>query len=389
MSSGQTRQRPLVGIVGGYGAAGHAVATHLSASGRVRLRIGGRDGSRAAAARRELGDGAEALAVDAYDPDSLAAFCRGCSVVAHTGGASYQVQDRVAVAALAAGAEYVDSGGDLPLLRRLEALDLAAAGRRALVTAGMMPGLSGLLPRWLAETEFARIDALTVYIGVVDHLSPAGAVDYLLSLAERDAESQAAWIGGAKVARALSPRADVVLPPFPGRVSVFPYLSYEAERCARQLGITDVRWHSVFDQGGNMIAALSRLQGAMAGQTDLAAAGRELQLAAELDLFGRRPYQLMVFEATGPDRVTAAERTRTLTVRSHSAAVLTGTVCGLAALSLLDGTIAPGSWLAAEALDPAELVAALRATPALSCLAVRDGPCPPRDEAVLVDEGAL
>src|SRR5205814_581779 len=139
-------------------------------------------------------------------------FCAGCTVVVCAGAASYQVVDRVARAALAAGADYVDAGGDLPLLHRLEPLELAGTGRRALVTAGMMPGLSGLLPRWLAATRFAAATRLTAHIGVVDHLTAAGAVDYLLSLRDRERESQAAWQDGRRVAGALTPTPDVRIP---------------------------------------------------------------------------------------------------------------------------------------------------------------------------------
>jgi hypothetical protein len=378
--------RPLIGIVGGYGAVGRSVVAHLGGSGRVRLRVGGRDGDRAADLVGEIGDAAEAMTVDAYDPESLARFCAGCSVVVHSGGASYQVQDRVAVAASLAGADYVDSGGDLPLLRQIQARDMPA-GCRALVTAGMMPGLSGLLPRWLAGAGFERIDALTGYIGIVDQLSPAGAIDYLLSLGERDSESQAAWIGGRKVMRALSPQADIALPYFPGRVSMFPYLSYEAERFALQMAVPEVRWYSVFDQGGNMVAALGRLQAAMTGQSDLAEAGLELRLAADLDLVGRQPYQLMVFEATGTDAETATERTRTLMVRSRSASALTGTVCALSVLSVLDGCVPYGANLAAESLDPDRIVRALRDAGAFTSFTLRDGPYVQEND--LVDEGAL
>ncbi|MEE3922525.1 methyltransferase [Micromonospora sp. BRA006-A] len=100
----------------------------------------------AALVRDRLGGAGEAVAVDVYDRDSLARFCAGCRLVVCAGGASHQVLDRVAVAALAAGADYVDAGGDEPLYDRLAGRDLAAQGRVALVTAGMMPGLSGLLP---------------------------------------------------------------------------------------------------------------------------------------------------------------------------------------------------------------------------------------------------
>jgi saccharopine dehydrogenase-like NADP-dependent oxidoreductase len=182
----------LVGVVGGYGAVGGAVARQLhqwfAGSGvDGRLRIGGRrlDGAQRLVSGELAGQG-EAMTVDVYDDEALRRFCTGCRVVVNASAASYLVVDRVATAALAAGADYVDAGGDCPLFDRLVPLGLADTGRRALVTAGMMPGLTGLLPRWLAGLGYRKVRRLIAYVGVMDRLTPAGAVDYLLSLRGRD-----------------------------------------------------------------------------------------------------------------------------------------------------------------------------------------------------------
>lgn len=377
-----------VGVVGGYGAVGSAVVRrlHRVLGPGYRLRVGGR---RLAAAeelvRRERAGGGEAMAVDVYDDEALRRFCAGCRLVVNASAASYLVVDRVARAALAAGADYVDAGGDLPLLDRLTPLGPAGAGRTALVTAGLMPGLTGLLPRWLAATEFRRPRRLVAYVGVMDRLTPAGAVDYLLSLRTRDEESQAVWQDGRRVTRAAAALTDVELPFFPGRVTAYPYLGYEAQRLAVDLGLTEVRWHAVFDGGASMMATLSRLQGAMAGESDLRAAARELAAAAELDMFGKRPYQLLVFELTGTGPA-GDEHTRTLVLRSTDTSEITGTVCALAAAQVLAGRVPPGAHLAAEGLAGAELVEALRATGVVRAFDLFDGVAA---DAATVEEGVL
>lgn len=376
----------LVGVLGGYGAVGSATARLLRERGDVTLRIGGRDPDRAARfVSDDLGGAGEAIAVDVYDEEALARFCDGCRLVVNAGAPSYLTVDRVARAALAAGADYVDAGGDCPLFDRLVGTDLAGDGRRALVTAGMMPGLSGLVPRWLAAQGFARVTRLTAYIGVMDRLTPAGAVDYLLSLGEREAESQAVWLGGRRVRRQATPLADVELPFFPGRVTAYPYLGYEGERLARQLGIDELAWYSVFDGGASMMATLSRLQGAMSGESDLTAAAAELASAAELDMFGRDPYQLMVFEAHG-EATGGGDVSRTCVVRSEDTSRLTGTVCALATIAVLQGRVRPGVWFAAEGLDPAWVVDELRSTGAVRAFELYDGPA---DVVSALEEGVL
>jgi hypothetical protein len=325
------------------------------------------------------------MAVDVFDPAALRRFCAGCRLVVNASAASYLVADRVARAALAAGADYLDAGGDHPLYDRLAPLGLARSGRRALVTAGMAPGLTGLLPRWLAGQGFARVHRLVGHVGVRDRLTPAGAVDYLLSLAGRDRESQAVWRDGRRVPRGAGVLADVGLPFFPGRVTAHPYLGYEAERLAAGLGLAELRWYTVFDGGGAMLATLGRLQAAMSGEGDLAAAARELAAAAELDMFGREPYQLMVFElaGTGPG---GGPVTRTLVVRSADTSILTGTVCALAGRQVLAGQVPAGSHFAAEALAPAALVAALRGSGAVRGFDLFDGAAA---EVAAAEEGAL
>jgi hypothetical protein len=361
------RARPI-GIVGGHGAVGRVVARLLHLRGLGPLRIGGRH---VEVARRfaspELSP-AELMTVDVLDADSLARFCRGCRVVVNCAGPSYQILDRVARAALDVGAAYVDPGGDDPTFERLVTSSTRRVERAVVLSAGMMPGLSGLLPRWLAEQGFDRVTRLAAYVCTRDHLTRAGAVDYLLSLGGRFGESLAEWRHGARVSRALEPLSDLDLPFFPNRVTAHPFLSRETERVARALALEAARWYNVFE-GGHMVVALGRLQGAMTGQADLAHAAAELSRAAELDLFGHAPYQLFVLHLDGTD--AGGHCSRTLVLRATSVYVLTGAVAALAA-ELADGSIPAGVHYAADILPAERVVAELRRTPAVVTFEVHE-----------------
>src|SRR5207302_8403929 len=96
------------------------------------------------------------------DPRSLADFCEGCRVVVNCAGPSSVIGDRVARAAFAAGADYVDVAGERAL--HAQAVGLPA-GRTALPGAGMMPGLSELLPRVLAHDHPRRTAHLRAWCG--------------------------------------------------------------------------------------------------------------------------------------------------------------------------------------------------------------------------------
>jgi len=375
---------PVIGLVGGYGAVGRATARLLRSWGGVRMRLGGRNPATAEEfIRNELGGGEEAAALDIYDPAALAGFCAGCSVVVNCAGPSYRVLDRVARAAFAAGADYVDPGGDEPLHHRLAGLELAKAGRTAVLTAGMMPGLSGILPRWLARQGFGRSRKITAYVGGRGRLTPVSAADYLLSLAAAASDSLAAWRAGARVARALEPLTDAALPFFPPGVTAYPFLSAETERVARALKLDEVSWYNVFE-GGHMLAALGRLQGATAAREDLSAGIAELSQAAELDLFGKDPYQLFMLRMEG-ETEDCSPLSRTVMLRAVDAHELTGTITAFAVALVLERKVAPGLHFAAEALDP-DIVDRLPGTPAVTAMELMD--TVPGAE-VLLEEGAL
>jgi hypothetical protein len=366
-----------IGIVGGYGAVGRATARLLSARGRGELRIGGRHPELARRfVDRELGGRAEVAAVDAEDGAGLAAFCADCRLVVNCAGPSYRVLDRVAGAAFAAGADYVDPGGDEPLYRRLADLG-EASGRTAVLSAGMMPGLTGLLPRWLAAQGFDRPTRLTAYVGTWDHFTPAAAADYLISIGHGHGAPRAAWRQGGRAPAALEPRRRTELPFFPGRVDVYPYLSPEAERLARALDLVDLSWYHVFD-GDATLAVLGRLRGP-AGR-DLDAAARELARAVELDLFGRRPHQLFVYHLEG--ETAGRPKALTLVFRGRDTYELSGLVCALAVEAVLGCAVGAGLHYASAALAPGA-VDRLRESPAVAAIEVLDAD--PRDGFALED----
>jgi hypothetical protein len=110
----------------------------------------------------------------------------------------------------------------------------------------------------------------------------------------------------------------------------------------------------------------------MRGESDLVAAADELTRAAALDLFGREPFQIMLFEVTGSHEGVPA--TRGLVLRGHDTYALTGLASALATLDVLEGRIEPGIHFASTVLDPAAVFEALRASPAVTTFEVFEAP---------------
>jgi hypothetical protein len=351
-----------VGVLGAGGRVGRLVAEALADDG-ITVRPG---------ARRPdlLGAAPGVPAVDAGSPDELSRFCTGCHVVVNCAGPSYRWSATVARAAVAAGAAYVDVGGDDDLLARL-----AAAPVPVLLGAGQSPGLSGLLPRWLHARADGPVQGLRMFAGGLERFTPAAAADMVASLHDSYGQALAAWRGGRTVQRALTPLDDVDLAPFPGRVTAHPFLTGEGRRTAGALGVTDGDFYNVFAgrRTLDVLNALAAQQGA-----DPLVAGVRLIRAAEADLAGRRPYQFMVVELR--DR----RGWRTLTLGAADGYLLTATVAVAAVTAVLRGGVAPGGRYAADALDPDDVVDLLATRGACTVFEVTAGP---RGSAV--DEGVL
>lgn len=365
MSVGRQSTGP-VAVVGAYGGAGEAAVRRLDQWAIGPLRLGGRDCGRATALAKSLTVPATGDAVDAADPADLDRFCAGAAVVLNCAGPAYRIGDRVAAAAARAGTGYVDAAGDDAFRSTLTGAGWPRPpGWPAVISAGVQPGLTGLLPRYAAAGMPGRVTRLLAYVGGRDRFTHAAAADYVTTGAEFG-EPLAAWRHGARVPRALAPLVGVPLPFFPEPVTAQPYLSGETERVARDLGLDEVDWYSVFT-GQHVLAALRQ------PDADRSRMAERLRRAADLDLFGRSAYQLLVLELTG----TAS---RTVVLRGTGASALTGAVAAVAVRAVLAGAVPPGVHHAAEVLDPAESVALLTAGPAIVDLATYERPVTAAEE---------
>lgn len=377
-------------VLGGYGDVGHEASRawlrlRALSGADARLRIGGRDlqaarecAERLRVSASESGRAArtitiEAMAVDLFDAESLRAFVGGSRAVLNCAGPSHRIGDRVARATLAAGADYIDAAGDDALHALLDPADYQSSGRRALLSAGMQPGLSALLPRWLA-THLPRPLRLTSYLGLNDRFTAVAADDYLHGAADGNSEPLAAWRDRGRRAGASRRQRDTTLPFFNGPVAVLPYLNREGERLARVLNLRDGDWHSAIE-GRHVLAAFDRAH-ALPREEAIAL----LRHASALDLAGRRPTATLLCQLDGENSSVS------VLLRAPGNAALSGGFAAVAVQAALSESIAPGRHYAAMAMDPAGSLQALRDCGAVEVLNRFDGPLPCE---ALTEEGAL
>lgn len=342
----------VIGLVGAYGSVGRQVALLLADA--CQLRLGGRDARQAEQLnQQQLRGRAEVRAVDLWDDQSLTAFCTGCQLVINCAGPSYRILDRVARAALAAGADYLDVGGDDPLHQRLQGR--LPVGRRVLLSAGMLPGLSGLFPQVLAS-RFQEVRALRCYAGGLGRLSATAAEDFLLSLGNGFGQAQFGWSAGRAVRLAASAAHGLQPDWLPGvAVQAVPYLSTEQQRLFSDLQVASGQGFNLFE-GGQLAAALQRIQGSDPKTRHSAQNIAALVQASALDVAGRTPYQVLAVEVEGV-RDGRLQRARGW-LRGSDGSRLTGSVAAFCALHWAQ--LPTGLHYAAQVLDAAACLEQVR-----------------------------
>jgi hypothetical protein len=356
----------VVGVLGGSGAVGKVAVDRLAAYGLGPLRVGARDLERVAQVCAALpGVAATPVRADLTDPKSLREFCAGCRVVVNCAGPSYRVLDTVARTALAAGADYVDAAGDIVAIEALAShAEDRLADRVAVFSAGLMPGLSGLLPRLLAEQ--GPLSRLDLFVGGAAAIGPLSAVDALLTRGPKFGVALAAWREGRIVPGALAPLRSIVLPGFKGRVQAWPFLSVEASRLAAELRVAELRNYTVY-----VTDAIPRaLAAAWADDTEpIERHVAALVAAADADIAATGPYYTMLFQAV--PRRHAPGRARRLILHTPDSYALSGVVAAATAREVLSGRIGPGAHLAAEVLSPKEVLALLDDDPLVTGVELR------------------
>lgn len=309
-----------IGVIGGYGSVGRQTVAQLRAWGLGPITVAGRDPSRSD------------VVLDASDPDSVRRCCASVRLLVNCTASS--PADRAALAATAAscGVPTVDPGGDEPVHDLL-------AGRSVpvpvVLSAGMWPGLTGLLPRLLDAAPGSR---LVSFVGGLDRFSLGAAADYLQVVNDSAGRTLAMWRNGSRVQRAGGQPGTGEVPYFPATATGVAYLSPELERLAARLDVAELAFFVVFP-GAHLRETLAA---AGAGAVDASAVVR----ASELDLFGRSRFQRLVVQLRSEPSVP------TIVLSGQGSSELTGATAALTALAVLEGGVVPGVHFAADVLDP-------------------------------------
>jgi short subunit dehydrogenase-like uncharacterized protein len=327
------RQRVL--IAGGSGVFGRLLARELLTTTSVDLILAARGLPGVEAACRELGapNRTSAIVLDLGDPDSLTRAARGCVAVACAAGPFQELSLGLPMAAVRAGAHWVDiSDVERWVVPLLDDTTLDAAARRASVAVipglSTVPTLSGALARWGRErVQGAERARVTLFIG------------------NRNARGAGAIASAMSEGFRLPTRVDL---PF-GRYLTYLGRSPDTELLRRDLGL-DAEFRVALEWGlaGLFVSGVGRIWSRLGVRARAQVAGLLSTMSRPFGRFGSEGGCLQVeLWEEGNRRMSLAALSR-----DQRLAIVP---CAMALQSLLEdelperGVMHPAEWLSPEA----------------------------------------
>jgi saccharopine dehydrogenase (NAD+, L-lysine forming) len=345
-------------IAGGYGLVGSRIAAELAVDYPGRVIVAGRDLARAQALAAALGQGVRGRALDVSAPASIAAALDGVGLVM---SCIDQPGRLLLHAAIERGLGYTDIAPRLVELGRgaaFEKIDAAAqaSGARLVLGSGLVPGISNLMARALAQ-RLGGADTIetSLLLSASDATGPAS-MDYFLQELVMPFDIHVHGLD--RPARAFSEPRLVCFPaPLGERTAyLFPFSdqvlyprTMGAHTALTRLAIEPrpVAWllATLVRTGAAHLVASKPVRQAIArrrsGHADGASANTVFALSVEVTHGGQTGQATLL----GPHQAQAAA--------AGAAAVLR---------ALLEGQVAmPGAWMPEQLMEPAPVFASLAA----------------------------
>ncbi len=334
---------PMIGVIGGTGRVGRECLRYLHEHTDCGLLVGGRK------LPREPLPGSFRL-VDVFDEGSLARFCGQCSLIVNCAGPASAVRERAAVAALAGGCHYVDPGGYTPLFSLLSSRvqEIRARGLTFLLTLGILPGLSELLPVYVAQEDFDQAEGFEYASVGRDRWTFPSAYDIAWGIGNiGNGEAPIYYEQGVRrQAGLLASGRRMDLPAPVGNHAVFRLMRDDLQAFVEASGIREA--HAYGNNWGRWVSlatVLVRLTGWYGSERRLAQSARLIMKAAEWDMRGRKPGFMLHLRMRGIRNGQPRRVARTLFLEDTYRA--TGLCAAIGARLVLEG-MEPGVFRAAQ-----------------------------------------
>ncbi|BBB92141.1 MAG TPA: saccharopine dehydrogenase NADP-binding domain-containing protein [Methylomusa anaerophila] len=240
--------KKTIGIMGATGYVGREAVKTLLAFTDHNIMLGGREPEKLRSIFPAMESRGDCLHADIYNRDQLYYFCSKCDLVINCAGPAKQILDRVAAAAIDQGVHYVDVAGDIHLYKQLRKRNQEIAEKKLLfiVSAGVYPGLSEVVPAYVAETYFDEIDLLAVFFAGQGGFSLNAAYDIVCSIEEDTGLGMTYCKNGAAQKIEGAFHSSYELPSPAGKVDAYPVLNPEFKQIAARYKIKSAYFYNTY-----------------------------------------------------------------------------------------------------------------------------------------------
>lgn len=325
----------MIGILGAYGAVGIWATRFIRNNSDYRLRIGGRNIEKAPSELRTEWNDAEWTKVDVSSKESVEQFMDGCEIIldcAKLSEAQTTLMDEIAEAK------------KTPVLHLgIEGFKRKESGVSIIYGAGCIPGLSGLIPQYLAK-KFDHVNSLEFYYGGLGAFSYTAANDFIDSLHNSNNRTMVYWKKGEILPFVPSPNDfSEDLKCVISINKMFPFFDGEAEVVTRKLDIDEARFHMCVS-GQRTIEVMNSARHQYKQNPDETI--KKLCTASKLDTFGikENTFYLCVMEGV-KDNAPAKFK---LVIHGLGPSPMTGVSAGAATLCFIKETKSCGTILLGE-----------------------------------------
>lgn len=342
-------------IVGGYGVVGRRIAAELALDYPDRVVVAGRSLALADQTATAIGHGARGRWIDITVPSSIAAALEGVAVVI---SCIDQPGRMLLWAAVDRGLRYTDITPHLTELGRgaaYERIDDAAraSGARLVLGTGIVPGISNVMARALADALGGADEIETaILLGAADVSGPASFDFFLQELAM---SFEVHVDGEDRRVRAFSaPRPVAYPPPIGVQLSyLFPFsdqvlyprtmgVRTAVTRLAIEPGWLARALAMVARSGASHLLAIDAIRHTIARRRQDRPSNKGARFALRVDV-----------------RRGQNSRSATLAGQTQADAAAAGAAC--VARALIEGHLAPGAWMPEQVIEPGPFLSRLAA----------------------------
>ena len=328
-----------VGVLGSSGTIGRCVAKKLLDAGVYVM-----GGQRSKDTIFEKHDRFKYVRTDISDEESLAEFCRQCSIVINCISPAYIYGNIVAKAAAVAGAVYIDG---VDVINDKKGLPEDGIYIKA---GGFVPGLSEYIPLSIAQKEFDIFERAVIYQGGTELCSNAAFADIILSAGVSGYGDAFLYDGNVKPFRSrINNRYE--LAGFDKKMMLKAYLGNEMHHLGVKAGLKRLYWFNAYEDM-HIIKLLMDSMRISSGLEKNKAAEKIIEyVATERDKLTRHNdiYSLLGIELQGKKEGRDKYIQCVLYLRDSSR--LCGYMLAETALSVLKRTPSRGIYCAYELID--------------------------------------